>query len=414
MQDLKKHIATKKLAPDLRFKGFDEEWKETLLNNVAEFRKGKGISKSDIFDDGKLECIRYGELYTTYNELIVNVVSKTNLPLKGLELSEYNDVIIPASGETQLDIATASCVLKSGVALSGDLNIIRSSLNGIFLSFYLNNKKKREIAKLAQGSSVVHLYSSQLKSLKLNIPSLPEQQKIASFLTAVDDKLLALKQKHALLEQYKKGVMQKIFAQELRFKPSPIEALEIGDEYPDWEEKRLGELVKIKSGNSPSEYNFIEDGIYPFIKVEELNNCNKYQVISRFYSNNNKNLIEAKSVIFPKRGAAILNNKVRINESPILMDSNMMALIPLRNLLDVEFLYSQILEAELYKIADTSSIPQINNKHIEPFIILTPSLIEQQKIATFLSAIDEKIEKTTQQITQTQTFKKGLLQKMFV
>ena len=176
----------------------------------------------------------------------------------------------------------------------------------------------------------------------------------------------------------------------------------------------MGDLVKIKSGNSPSDYQFIEEGIHPFIKVEELNNCNKYQINSRFYSNSSRNLIEAKSVIFPKRGAAILNNKIRINDCQILMDSNMMALIPLRNILDTEFLYSQILKAELYKIADTSSIPQINNKHIEPYIILTPCLEEQQKIANFLSNIDTKIESTTQQITQTQTFKKGLLQKMFV
>jgi type I restriction enzyme S subunit len=96
------------------------------------------------------------------------------------------------------------------------------------------------------------------------------------------------------------------------------------------------------------------------------------------------------------------------------MDSNMMALIPLRKELNVEFLYSKIVMAELYKIADTSSIPQINNKHIEPYVISTPCLEEQQKIANFLSSIDAKIESTSQQINRTQNFKKGLLQQMFV
>lgn len=95
-------------------------------------------------------------------------------------MSESNDVIIPASGETQIDIATASCVIKSGIALSGDLNIIKTANNGVFLSYYLNNKKKIEIANLAQGISVVHLYSSQLATLNLNFPSLPEQNKIAN------------------------------------------------------------------------------------------------------------------------------------------------------------------------------------------------------------------------------------------
>jgi type I restriction enzyme, S subunit len=203
---------SKTLVPKLRFKGFDGNWVETRLGDVAKFEKGKGISKSDIVEDGQHACIRYGELYTTYSELIEKVVSKTNLPINDLFLSKYNDVIIPSSGETQLDIATASCVLKTGVALSGDLNVIRSPLNGIFLSFYLNNKKKHAIAKLAQGSSVVHLYNSQLKILKLNIPSLPEQQKIASFLSAVDEKIQQLSRKKELLEQYKKGVMQQLFS----------------------------------------------------------------------------------------------------------------------------------------------------------------------------------------------------------
>jgi type I restriction enzyme S subunit len=96
------------------------------------------------------------------------------------------------------------------------------------------------------------------------------------------------------------------------------------------------------------------------------------------------------------------------------MDSNMMALIPLRKVLNVEFLYSKIVMAELYKIADTSSIPQINNKHIEPFIISTPCLKEQQKIANFLSGIDGKIEQVNGELVKTQEFKKGLLQQMFV
>ena len=105
------HIKTKKqLVPELRFKEFDGVWSEKRLSDIAEFKKGKGISKADISEDGILECIRYGELYTTYTELIENIVSKTNLPAKDLTFSEYNDVIIPASGELNIDIATASAI----------------------------------------------------------------------------------------------------------------------------------------------------------------------------------------------------------------------------------------------------------------------------------------------------------------
>jgi type I restriction enzyme S subunit len=402
------HIETvKKLVPELRFKEFDGEWNESRLNDVAEFKKGKGISKADISEDGVLECIRYGELYTTYTELIQNIVSKTNLSAKDLILSEFNDVIIPASGESNIDIATASCVLKSGVAYSGDLNIIRSKMDGIFLSFYLNNKRKFDIARLAQGVSVVHLYSSQLKTLKLNLPSLPEQQKIASFLSAVDEKIQQLTKKKALLADYKKGVMQQLFSGQLRFKD------ENGKDYPDWEEKRLGEIVSISSGISPSSYELKEEGSIPFLKVEELNNCSKYQLISRFYAEQGRNIVPKGSVVFPKRGAAILNNKVRITAVDAFMDSNLMALQVDKDS-DNEFLYYFLIKKQLFKIADTSTIPQINNKHIEPYPIRLPSLPEQQKIARYLSGIDTKIEAVNTQITQTQTFKKGLLQQLFV
>ena len=224
--------------PHLRFPEFEGEWEKKKLGEVARFSKGKGISKADITEDGLTECIRYGELYTYYREAINTIKSKTNLEHKYLVFSEANDVIIPASGETQIDIATASCVLKSGVALGGDLNIIKTENNGLFLSYYLNSKRKMDIANLAQGISVVHLYSSQLSLLNLNLPNLTEQSKIATFLTAVDEKLQALKKKKSLLEVYKKGVMQKLFSQELRFKS------EDGEEFGDWERRSWGKSQK--------------------------------------------------------------------------------------------------------------------------------------------------------------------------
>lgn len=167
-----------KKIPKLRFREFEKEWEEKNLKNIAIFSKGKLISKEDISETG-IECIRYGELYTTYNEVISNVVSKTNLNISNLVLSEKNDIIIPCSGETAMDIAKASCVIKSGVALGGDLNILKLKENGIFLSYYLNNKAKYQIASLAQGASVVHLYEDHLKKLKVKIPNLKEQKKIA-------------------------------------------------------------------------------------------------------------------------------------------------------------------------------------------------------------------------------------------
>lgn len=201
-------------VPKLRFAEFKEsgDWEEATLDDVATFLKGKGISKADINMEGNLPCIRYGELYTYYKEIIKSTISFTSIPAEDLVLSEMNDVIIPSSGETQEDIATAACVMSSGIALGGDLNIIRSKINGVFLSYYLSYVKKSSIAKLAQGNAVVHLYNSQLKNLKINFPfSKQEQQKIADCLSSLDDLISAQKEKIEALKVHKKGLIQGLF-----------------------------------------------------------------------------------------------------------------------------------------------------------------------------------------------------------
>ncbi|PRY91902.1 type I restriction enzyme S subunit [Marinilabilia salmonicolor] len=200
-------------VPKFRFPEFenDGEWVNNTLGEVATFSKGKGISKSDISENGSLPCIRYGELYTHYNETIRDIKSFTNLNSETLVLSEKNDVIIPSSGETHIDIATASCVMKEGVALGGDLNIIKTRINGVFLAYYLNNAKKKELAQIAQGISVVHLYANQLKTLVVYIPSFKEQQKIATCLSALDELITAQSEKVEHLQSHKKGLMQGLF-----------------------------------------------------------------------------------------------------------------------------------------------------------------------------------------------------------
>ena len=215
LETYKEGVMQKLFSQEIRFKGEDgkdfPEWEENKLGEIATFSKGKGVSKNDIFEDGSVSCIRYGELYTHYNETIEQIYSKTNLAKEDLILSEAGDVIIPASGETRLDIATASCLLQEGIALGGDLNIIRGGFNGVFLAYFLNNHLKTDIARLSQGSSVIHLYSNQLKKLKLKIPSNQEQQKIADFLSAIDRKIGAVSQQIEKTKAFKKGLLQQMF-----------------------------------------------------------------------------------------------------------------------------------------------------------------------------------------------------------
>ena len=177
-------------VPTLRFPQFTDNWKEGKLQDIANFSKGAGISKDQLTEIGE-SCILYGELYTKYkSEIIKDVLSKTDIESSNLVRSKANDVIIPSSGETAIDISTARCVPYDNILLGGDLNIIRlKDQDGRFFSYQLNGVRKLDIAQIAQGVSVVHLYGESLKRLKVRYPSKSEQEKISSLLSVIDDRI---------------------------------------------------------------------------------------------------------------------------------------------------------------------------------------------------------------------------------
>jgi len=399
-------MGKRKNIPQLRFPEFKDEWIAVKLGEIASFSKGKGLSKNDITENGVTECIRYGELYTTYNETINSVISKTNINRDDLVISETNDIIIPASGETHIDIAKASCVLKSGVALGGDLNIIKTPNNGVFLSYYLNSSKKQDIAQLAQGISVVHLYAGQLSKLWLVLPVLPEQQKIASFFTVIDQKISQLKHIKNLLEHYKKGVMQKIFSQEIRFRD------EHGNNYPQWKlmsGDALFTTISNKSHNSDLPILAItqENGAIPRNMID-------YNITVTEQSIDSYKVVEEGDFIISLRsfqGGIEYSNYKGIC-SP--------AYIILRAIQDIDHRYFKYyFKTERYitdlnrKLEGIRDGKMVSFKYFSEIKINVPCKQEQTKIADFLSAIEGKIRVTQFQIEKAEVWKKGLMQQMF-
>ena len=198
-------------VPNLRFPEFEGEWQEKRLSDIADLSKGIGISKDQLSADGE-PCILYGELYTKYkSETIKEVISKTNIDNTKLVKSKANDVIIPCSGETAEEIATARCVLKDDILLGGDLNIIRlHGYDGSFMSYQLNGKRKYDIAKVAQGVSVVHLYGEHLKNINTINPSLNEQKKIANLLSLLDERISTQNKIIDKLQSLIKGISNRL------------------------------------------------------------------------------------------------------------------------------------------------------------------------------------------------------------
>ena len=198
----------------MRFPEFTEEWEETTLGKISEITKGSGISKDQLSEQGS-PCILYGELYTKYkSEIIDEVYSRTELDSSSLVKSKANDVIIPCSGETAIDISTARCVPFNNILLGGDLNIIRLKHDdGGFFAYQLNGARKKDIARVAQGVSVVHLYGENLKHIRVYHPAIEEQKKITRLLSLIDERIATQNKIIEDLKKLKCAIIEKLYTE---------------------------------------------------------------------------------------------------------------------------------------------------------------------------------------------------------
>lgn len=194
-----------------------EGWEVRKLGEIAAFFKGKGLPKSHLKENGKYKCIHYGELFTKYKESISSILSYTN-ENENCFFSISNDVLMPTSDVTPNGLATASCIKQDGIILGGDVLVIRilpSILDGLFLSFYVSQNREK-VMKLVSGSTVYHLYGSDMKDFEISYPKTEEQNEIATILSDMDAEIQALETK---LEKYRKiklGMMQKLLTGKIR------------------------------------------------------------------------------------------------------------------------------------------------------------------------------------------------------
>ncbi|MBE9776154.1 restriction endonuclease subunit S [Escherichia coli] len=409
------------MVPKLRLSLFKDDkssrWSLAKLGEIVEFKKGKGISKSDISKNGVYPCVRYGELYTIYNEKIDKVLSKTNCAPNEHVISKSGDILIPASGENAVDIARASAILRDDVILGGDINILSpksNSLNSLFLSYSIVGKKKMELAKMAQGNSVVHLYSSQLKTLEIWLPLIDEQTRVAEFLSSVDEKITLLDKQYKQLCQYKKGMMQKIFSQQLRFKDDS------GDDFSDWEEVELKKIAsKVKSKNRDNSVSTVltnsatlgivcQESYFEREIVTESNLTGYYVVeIGDFVYN-------------PRISSTAPVGPIKLNELSQGVMSPLYTVFRFNKGLLKFYQYffeSSVWHDYMKSVANSGARHDRMNISGADFFDLPipqPSDEEQTKIARFLSAIDSKITTNKAKLDKLKIWKQGLLQQMFV
>lgn len=394
-------------TPHLRFPGFEGEWDLKKVGQLCDSIV-PGRNKPTNFD-GDIPWITTPDIehngIISYSKKGLNI-SRNEAKKVGSKIVPINSIIISCVGELGL-----SAIAGKEIIINQQLHafIPKEKIEYRFLLYQLNLKKKY-MDKVATKTAVPYMNKDNCNSIPIDFPSLPEQQKIASFLSAVDEKIQQLSRKKELLEQYKKGVMQQLFSGKLKFKD------EDGRDYADWEEKKLGKYLSYKSNRNKDfgvELVLSVSNKKGFITQNEQ--FDGYEVASKDLSNYK---------IVDKNDIAYNPSRINVGSIARLVNyekgivSPMYVVFSLKDNLDnlfFENLYNTHRFKHLIKVGCSGSVrDSLNFEDLAEFSFSFPCLKEQQKIANFLSSIDTKIESTSQQINQTQSFKKGLLQQLFV
>lgn len=386
----------KKNTPKLRFPEFTGEWEEKKLGEIATLARGKSKHRprdAEFLYGGKYPFIQTGDIRDAglYLKDYSQTYSEAGLAQSKLWDENTLCITIAANIAETTILKIKACFPDSIIGLIP----IENEANVLFVKAQFD-KYKIDIQKLSQGAAQANLNQERLSNLVFSFPALFEQTKIATFLTAVDEKLTQLKKKKTLLEQYKKGVMQKLFSQEFRFKDDN------NQDFPDWQEKTLGEISKITNGNGDVQDASLEakDGWYPFYDRSEIV---KYL---------DKYTFDGEAIIYPGEGQSFFpryfNGKYGLHQRCYTIKDYCANI-------HGKYLYYYLSTQNNYFIAFAvgSTVPSLRLDTFQQAKVLLPSLVEQQKIATFLSAIDEKISHSSAQIEKMEAWKKGLLQQMF-
>lgn len=390
-------------------------WKFTKLSNLGQFLKGKGIAKSEVIEDG-IPCVRYGEIYTNHNDYIKAFTSFTTQESANQSTKlEYGDILFAGSGETLEDIGKSVAFVDEFEAYSGgDIIILRGhNQDPKFLGFLLNTDfVSRQTFQLGQGHSVVHIYSSGLKNVKIPLPPLPEQQKIATILSTWDKAIDKLTQLIAAKEQRKKGLMQQLLTGKKRFAGFK----------GDIKKRTIGKSINQITGFAfkSSEFNQDSQGIRLCRGVNISKGFLRFDQSNEMFWNGNmeevsKYFLEENDIVISMDGSLVGRNYAQISnmDLPLLLVQRV-AKIKSKSDLVQSYLFQCISSAEFTKHVDSvktsSGIPHISSKDINSFKIHLPSIEEQQKIASILSAADKEIELLKNELESLQQQKKGLMQ----
>ena len=367
------------------------------MGNLASFSKGYGYSKSDLLESGT-PIILYGRLYTNYETVISDVDTYAN-EKKGSVYSRGGEVIVPASGETAEDISVASVVEKQGVLLGGDLNIINpvKILNSGFLAISISNgNPHKEMAKMAQGKSVVHLHNADLEKINLNFPSCDEQVLISTYFQNIDNLITLHQRKYDKLVNVKKAMLEKMFPKdgadvpEIRFKGF-TEA---------WEQRKLGELSSsFEYGLNAASKEF--DGKNKYIRITDIDDdshdFNQKDITSPDVDLSIADNFKLKEgdILFARTGASVGKTYIYKSSHGLVYYAGFLIRARIKEEYNPEFVFQNTLTKGYQKFIKVTSMrsgqPGINALEYYQFESMVPEKAEQSKIGKYFRQLDNLI-----------------------
>ena len=395
--------------PLLRFNGYNNPWMTQKLGDLGTFIKGAPLSKADISNEGN-PFILYGELYTTYSEVTHSVKRKTDKTVEQQFYSKIGDVIMPTSGETPEDIATASCIMLPDVILAGDLLIYRTEqIDGRFVSYAIKNKVNKQISSVAQGKSVVHVRADELAKICITFPALDEQKKILNLLALLDTRIATQQSLIETLKKYKRGVVKTLLDPKQNQRKGVI-----------WTTDTIGKLGTFIKGAALSKADISDFGT-PFVLYGEL--YTTYKEVVRSIARTTQASVD--DVYFSKVGDVVIptsgETPEEISTASCIMVPNVILAGDLNiyrsTIVDgriMSYLLNHIVNAQIARVAQGKSVVHVQASEVGKISITYPDHNEQERIAQILELIDNRIAVSEKALISMQMMKKAFLQQLFI
>lgn len=403
--------------PNIRFKGFTDDWEQRKLGDWGDFYYGRSCPKWSVTEDATIPCIRYGELYTKFGAKIDRVYSYTNMPPENLRFSKGTEVLIPRVGEDPMDYNHCTWLSMKDVAIGEMISVFNTDNNPLFTATMFNATLQNEFAMRVEGGSVTNLYFEKLKNIDVSFPSIREQEMIAAYFENIDNLITLHQRKCDETKKLKKFMLQKMFPKKDAKKPE----IRFVGFTNDWEQRKVSDVAKIIAGGTPStkENSYWEPKEIPWLSSGEVHK--KYitftdDMISQIGMNNSSAKMVAKdSVLIALAGQGKTRGTVAINRIPLTTNQSIAAMTFNENFIP-EFVFYNLENRydELRRMSSgDGSRGGLNKQLVGDIEIPYTEKKEQERIGSFFESLDRIITLHQRKCDELKEFKKYMLQNMF-